>query len=228
MRIGIIEFEKMYSEQLTSFLKKWASDTHYTLSLKLFSDPCSLNYMALSNFDIIFITTASVGFSVAQKIRTSRQYGEIIFLAKSGDHIPIDPSTHCINYLLKPLTYNQVASFLTSFVKQINTDKYIYQYRDRLINIPYSDILYFASANHQTEIITCTDIYKQANTLKNISQLLPKQFCQCHRTAIINLIHAKVLSSQEIILTNNIRLPVSATYKEKLKKAFIAFSSSHI
>lgn len=222
-RIGVVESDPICLEQLSLFLDRWAAEAHHTLYSEYFNSSASYDSASLEKFDIVFINTDLKALSLAGPLRKARSHGEVVFLADLGDSIPVDSSMKPLCYLLKPLSYSQVAACLTQLVKQMDINNYIYQYRNQFINIPYSDILYFSTRNHQTEIITVSRILKQADSLKNIALRLPPQFQQCHRTAIINLEHVQELSSREVILKNQIAIPISATYKDHLKEAFMSF-----
>ena len=222
-KIGVVESDPICVEQLSLFLDRWAAEGNHTLYSEYFNSSSSYDSASLEKFDIVFINTDFKALSLAGPLRKSRSQGKVVFLADLGDKIPVDSSMKPLCYLLKPLSYSQVAACLTQLVKQMDINNYIYQYRNQFINIPYSDIVYFSTRNHQTEIITVSRILKQADSLKNIALRLPPQFQQCHRTAIINLEHVQELSSREVILKNQIAIPISATYKDHLKEAFMSF-----
>lgn len=225
-RIGIVGSDSSCIKELFHCIDKWAETYNHTLYKRSFSEAPFYNPAFFQKFDIIFIDLSPQTLLLTKTLRVVYSFTKIVFLASLGQNFPVDSSQKPIYYLLKPLSQDKTITLLTETMNQLDSGDYLYQYRNQTIRIPYSNILYFSSRNHQTEIITFNKVYKEANSLGKIRLRLPPQFQQCHRTAVVNLKHICSLKCEEILLTNQERIPVSATYREQVKAAFIKFHSS--
>jgi|GEM_PF-5460751 len=76
---------------------------------------------------------------------------------------------------------------------------------------------YIKSDRNYVEFYTEEKKYLDRSTLFEISEALPPNFLQVHRSYIINRNFITSISGNSIWLTNNIEIPFSRSYKNKLK-----------
>ncbi|GEQ86215.1 hypothetical protein ULMS_17230 [Patiriisocius marinistellae] len=86
------------------------------------------------------------------------------------------------------------------------------------------ELLYIKSDSHYLEFYS-KDIAKpeiDRNTLKDVlEQLKDLDFAQIHRSYIVNLQYVRIINSTKIMLTDGTWLPLSRTYKPKLKEVLL-------
>ncbi len=228
-KICIIEKEPAYILQLEACLHEWAGEKEceilierYHACEEFFQEQKKLNYH-------IFFLGMEIGkmngVGFAEYLREQDYMGEIAFLSSCQEHAVDGYYVHAIAYLLTPLLPEKIFYCMDSLLEQYTEAHYKYSYRKERVNIPYEDILYFSSEAHNIEIVTATRRYKQFRSFHTLKGSLPKQFLQCNRGIIINVDHILQMNSREVTLTNEIRLPVSATYSRKVREAFSRGSS---
>lgn len=85
--------------------------------------------------------------------------------------------------------------------------------------VRYSDILYFEALNKRVSLVTGVREYSVADTLDHLEQTLPDEFIRCHRAFIVrrSRISCIRLSQNCLTLDNGETLPLSRTYKPRLK-----------
>ena len=145
---------------------------------------------------------------------------DFIFLTAFREYVFEGYSVEAIDYLLKPLDQAALDKCMTRILARYQSGFYIFRSGNDIVQIPYSDILYFSSARHYTDIVTSGRSFRQRKPLSAILSALPEQFVQIHRTIIINLHKVYSLSGTTVIMTNRLELPVSKTFAEHLNAEF--------
>lgn len=93
--------------------------------------------------------------------------------------------------------------------------------RESFSKIKVSDIYYMKIHGHRISVHTATDTYKKYGTLsKELKTLSHYGFIKCHQSYIVSLTKIKTILSNEIILINNQKLPMSRNYTAKVMVAF--------
>ena len=160
------------------------------------------------------------GIDIAKKLRTSGIMTDFIFLTAFREYVFEGYSVEAIDYLLKPLDQAALDKCMTRILARYQSGFYIFRSGNDIVQIPYSDILYFSSARHYTDIVTSGRSFRQRKPLSAILSALPEQFVQIHRTIIINLHKVYSLSGTTVIMMNRLELPVSKTFAEHLNAEF--------
>ncbi len=160
------------------------------------------------------------GIDIAKKLRTTGIMTDFIFLTAFREYVFEGYSVEAIDYLLKPLDQAALDKCMTRILARYQSGFYIFRSGNDIVQIPYSDILYFSSARHYTDIVTSGRSFRQRKPLSAILSALPEQFVQIHRTIIINLHKVYSLSGTTVIMMNRLELPVSKTFAEHLNAEF--------
>lgn len=226
VNVGIVEDEPFYLEQLKSNIKRWQTENYCQVNINSFSSCQSLISYKRKNLDIIFMDIQlpdGTGVELAKTLRKADFTGQLVFLTAFKEYVFEGYQVHALNYLLKPVQYDDVRECLNTVYSTLNDENYIYRYRDTFIKIPYYHILYLSSSNHKVAISTidkCT--YWQSDSLNNIIKYLPTQFQQCHRTTIVNMHHVMQIRGKELELSNRNVIPISDPYLKTIRSAFVA------
>ncbi len=223
--VCIIENEPAYTKQLLHDLNKWKMITDSELKIASYlSGEKFLESNTSEGYHIFFLDIKLdklSGLDLAKILRKQHYSGEIVFLTSFYEYVLEGYHVHALNYLLKPVSPEEIYSCMNYIFNKFTGKQYKYSYKGMKINIPYHDIIYFNSRLHNIEITTVTRQYTEVKKFALLKQELPTQFLQCHRGLIINTDHILQLSRQEVTLTNQIKLPVSATYTEHIQQAFL-------
>lgn len=86
--------------------------------------------------------------------------------------------------------------------------------------IKTKDIFYIKSNGHYIEYYLKNPSRKEIerNSLTKGLTSLPKQFVRIHRSYIINIEHIKTLHAGKLMLSNDLWINISRTYKKSLNK----------
>lgn len=92
------------------------------------------------------------------------------------------------------------------------------------------ELLYVKSDSHYLEFYTKDNNKPEIdrNTLKDVlEQLKELGFAQIHKSYIVNLDYIRIINSTKIMLTDGTWLPLSRTYKPKLKEILLHTSEEN-
>jgi len=138
--------------------------------------------------------------------------------------------TNVFDYLLKPLSEDEILRFKSRLLKKIakdnqngnvNFDEHLV-IKDSGENtmISFADIMYIEAAGAYSKIVTEPKNFIASKTLKSIETGLPKSFIRIHRSYIVPLNQIASYSSSTVCLKNGNQLALSKTGK-KLLQSFI-------
>jgi len=91
------------------------------------------------------------------------------------------------------------------------------------VSIPLREICFVESSAHTISVHTEDDIITTYERLENIARVLPVEFCQCHKSYIVNMSRIRRFQASEILLKNGERIPVSRSKYSETKEAYFAY-----
>lgn len=218
----IVEDEKIYSEELYTLLVNWSNQSDCPVTVA--SAVCDRELLALPflQYDIIFIDimlkNSLTGIEIAQTLRDKNYTGEIVFLTSFCEYVFEGYPVNAMDYLLKPVSSEKISRCMDRLAQKLLDRYFIFRQKSGILQIPYQNILYFSSENHNTNVITLHDSQQLAQSLRKILKILPGQFSQCHRTLIVNRNHIIRMDCQELTLTNGEYLPIGKSHLRGLQQ----------
>lgn len=224
-KIALIEDSLHDRNAAKACLEEWSLRTSvpvqllcYTGSADFFSHEDAWKDCVCIFLDIDLPTTS--GIDIARKLRTAGIMTDFIFLTAFREYVFEGYSVDAVDYLLKPLEPAVLDKCMERILARYQSGLYIFRSGKDIVQIPYSDILYFSSALHYTDIVTSGNSFRQRIHLSAVLSTLPEQFVQIHRTIIINLHKVYSLSGSAVVMTNGQKLPVSKTFADHLTEEF--------
>lgn len=101
-------------------------------------------------------------------------------------------------------------------VKQLVVEDYLILKNNKKIYL--SELEYIKSEGHYLEVFTQAKKEVVRGTISEILSQLPPNFSQSHRSYIINKNHIKNITTSDIILKNQVTIPLTRKYKDKFKE----------
>lgn len=231
INVGIVEDHELFVHQISKHVKQWHNDkcNNYAINiLEFYSGLDVLNY-DFSKLDIIFMDIAlheeHDGVEIAKQLRERQYKNAIVFVTSLKNRIRDGYLVDAIDFCTKPVSYEEIERCMNRVLKTITSGTYVFKARSsrEIVCIPYQKIYYCLSSLHYTELVTEMGCYKQMITFKQLLKTMPPQFCQCHRTVIINMEHVVTLKGYDVIMSNNVTLPISKSFLTEIQKAYIDF-----
>lgn len=96
---------------------------------------------------------------------------------------------------------------------------------DRSFNVNVHDLLVLERIRRCTIVTTSDKVYKIRESFEQLKDGLPETFHQCHRAYLVNFERVRACSGKEIELDNRVRVPVSRSYQNEVKEAWLEYLS---
>lgn len=126
-----------------------------------------------------------------------------------------------INFLIKPITYEQVVNILnkTLSLMYIMSRKFVYKQKQDMHFEEFGNIMYFKSNNRKVQIVLQDNRVEEFyGKLDKICQQLPKQeFLYIHKSYIVNVSYIQHFEYEHITLVNGEVLPISQSRRKKIR-----------
>lgn len=218
MKILIVDDDKKFTRVLEhdilDFFRKKQDKVTITLINDNFKGLELINEYHIVFFDIDLITEN--GLNIAKQLREIDNNVIIVFVSSRSNLV-------FKSFVVKPFFFIRKSNYkldLIYFFEMLDNyfkkNTYIYlDSRATEVHIPIDSIIYIESHEHQLWIYSKNDIYYDSSTLSNfLSKLTYINFVQIHKSYIINLDYLKGINKGEILLINNIKLPIGRKYKQ--------------
>lgn len=218
LRILIAEDDAIISETLKNYLEDFGNTVTGIVSNIKEATPC-LNEQPDFVFLDIRMHGIDEGFNIAKVIQEN-YFIPFIFLTSFSDKKTIQqaakyrPST----YLIKPFTKNDIYAALEIALAKVdieNEDKIHLVDGQKNYYVNPKEVIFLESEDKYVKIQMRNKRILLRIPLKEIINLFPSNFIQCHRSYIINKHFVSKLSSQLVEL-GEFEIPVSKSFKLNL------------
>ncbi|MFT3827010.1 MAG: LytTR family DNA-binding domain-containing protein [Chitinophagaceae bacterium] len=137
-----------------------------------------------------------------------------------------------VDYLLKPFSFDRFTKAVEKARLALNkpaeqkapaeeTGFLVIKEKGGLMKIAYDEILYVEASRDYMKIVTTLRQHLVHLTMKKLEELLPvDKFIRTHKSYIVSLAQIRQLKPDNLLLSNNISIPVSVNYKEEVVARF--------
>lgn len=186
-------------------------------------------YLENNTIDLIFLDINMPKLSGMELAKSLPNSPKIIFTTAYSDYAIEGYKVSAVDYLLKPIEYNDFLIASTKAADLIKkeklhtpqikkTDEYLFiKSGQQHIRINFNDIKYLESQKEYVCIhLINADPVRTLIRLKNIEEILPTaNFMRIHRSFIVNLNHIITVERNRIIYSPKESIVVSDTYLNK-------------
>lgn len=236
MRIAICDDEEAQLNLLKKYLLEWGREHKTAINTQLFPNGESFlfSWEEDRRYDLLILDIEMgkmSGIEVAKKIRRQDEDMPILFATGYDDYMAQGYEVSALHYLLKPVNKEKFYAVLDKLLRKkeqnAKEEKLFFQTKEGNLSLPLSKIWYIEACSHQCILHTETQEYVLKQSISEAATFLAerKEIMQCHRSYLVNLKHIAAIVKNEIILDNQIRLPVSRNLIKEVNAAFIAIYS---
>ena len=183
-----------------------------------------------SSVDLIFIDINMPDINGMEFIKSMKNPPMVIFVTAYPEYAVESYKVNALDYLLKPYSsedFNRTAEKVLKHWTLLNNQKatgegveknVLYLKCDyRFVRVECDDIRFIEGQNEYLKIHLASDEpFLTHMTFKQISESLPKDFIQIHRSYIANMKRAVSVGRTSITLDNGVKIPVSDTKRGAL------------
>lgn len=159
---------------------------------------------------------------LARDIQQKYSYVKIIFIAESAAEVANIFEAEPVYLLLKPIAKKKLYSAVDKAVgKLLKREKQTLElcFKDRIIRIPYQNILYVESDRRYLIIYQEHGTDRIIMKMSEILEMLPKYFVRCHQSYTINIHRIVKFEKNQIIMEDGKCVAVSRNRFQETKRA---------
>lgn len=219
------------------YIEQWASLRGKRVNILIYKNAESFlfNWNYEVHIDVVFLDIMMgqmSGMELAQHIRNKDEEISIIFITGESKYVFDGYKVRALDYLMKPVNREDVFHCLDIWASKNQKKErshYILKKGKEFLKVNYDDIYYFISFDHYVDMHTVEEVITFKEKIGQVEQELPQeQFCRCHRSYIVNLKYIDTIAKNEIILDNEVRIPVSKSRVNSTQEAFMKYFQNHI
>ena len=231
-RIAIIDDDKAALSIVSSAVDTFFKEKNIEYNITSFYNP--LNYLATikeENFNLIFLDIdmpEKNGLSVAEETLSINKNTHIIFLSQREDLVFECLAIHPFGFIRKSNLINDFSLMMNQYYLSNNDEgkKIEFVEKNRTVSFKINEIVYISSDRNYQDIVTKDNkietIRIPLSTLEN--KLKDDGFIRVHKCYIVNQSYIRIISNEEIKLTNDITIPLSKKRRDEVIKEYLAYS----
>lgn len=185
-------------------------------------------------FDIIFLDIEMPqldGIETAIKLRKWDVNSKIIYLTNYGIYKDRAFKVHAFDYLNKPVSVNNIINVLNEimhYLDNICCKRCItFSTIEGRISLEIDEIYYFEYISRKLIIHSFKKDYITMYSLKEVYEKVRKyNFAYPHKSFIVNLMHVKLIKGFDVVLDDNIIVPLAQKRAVDFKSSFNDFLQS--
>jgi DNA-binding LytR/AlgR family response regulator len=181
------------------------------------------------NFNLVFLDIYMGrlnGIETAKEIRKKDNNCIIVFMTTSTDFALDAYSLDASQYLVKPITYDKIKKIFDKCLEQFSNSMRFIEIIENssTIKILLKDIYYIEVYDKTCFIHKKDEVIKTYSSLAKLCDLLGGvPFLKCHRSYIVNMFYINEILSNDFILKNGEKIPITKNDKLNFKQIYLDF-----
>lgn len=231
INIAICDDDKSICAQIENIILQYQKYTQKKIDVQVYFDGESLleEIQKNGNIDLIFLDiqlSNKNGVDVGNTIRKNLNNQQVQIIYISGyDKYAMDLfQVRPLNFLLKPISKEDIISNIELFYSLLNKEKNYYSYKSgfNVKRVNFNTLIYFESNNRKITIHTTEGTDSFYGKLDDIyEELKESNFLYIHKSYLVNPVFVKVYQYESLILENDSVLPISQTKRKEIREKIL-------
>ena len=170
------------------------------------------------------------GLDFAEDLYKENPETNIIYITSDGNQLIekvflID--ANIAGVLKKPLEggrFRDTIKTILSRKRQRREQKLVFRKNGEISTIPLSEIIYIESRGHTVFVYTKAKSYIYYGKLGSITEQLPENFLQCHKSYLVNMDKIRKIGRDYILMVNKHEIPISQARVKMSKTRYIQYA----
>ena len=222
-------------DYVTNYIFKNHNELSYNLKVKSYQQAADfIKSFETERYDLIILDICMKdidGIKLARLIRVKDRDCHIIFLTSSDEFLLDGYSVFASGYFIKPLSeheeeFNNTFNYIYPKLLEKNQEITVSVTKSMDITIPYKNICFIdINENHKLRITTINQELITTMSYQKCQQLLlgDKRFLECHYRIIINMDYIQSMQSDDFILSNGTKIPISQRKRKEAKRRYMQY-----
>lgn len=229
-KVAICDDDAAQRANLVKIVREWAGQDHHLIEIKEYPGAKAFlfDYAEERDFGILLLDIEMEGMdgvSLAKELRQDNETLQIVFITGYPDYISEGYEVAALHYLMKPVKKEKLMEVLERAVQiskkrspslLVSTDR-------ETLHILHDDIYYAESQGHYMSVYTAKEEYRLRMTVSEMLEKLGKGFYRCSRSYIVGLLHVKRITKNEVILDNQISLPLGRGQYNEMNQKLVSY-----
>ncbi|MCI8805256.1 MAG: response regulator transcription factor [Clostridiales bacterium] len=227
LKIAICDDDKEICFQIEEHILKCTEDKKLKVQIdKFYSGKSLLEKMREENsYKLIFLDIkidnengSDLGYEIRMALKNNSV--NIIYISSYTKYAMSLFRSRPLDFIIKPITYEKINKVFNILEEIGYNDEIFFEVKNgkNIKKILYTNILYFMGKGRKIIIATVDKDYECYMKLNDVN--VPNNFMQVHKSYIVNCKYIDEYRYDEIILTHNIRIPISRTYQKEIRKKY--------
>lgn len=236
INIAICDDNIFVCTELEDIILKYGEKNYLDFNIEIFYRGESLYEHLTRNkkYDIIFLDIEMYtlnGVHIGKRLRNDikDELTKIVYISAYKDYAMELFEIRPFNFIIKPIDENKLIDTLEKIINNMNIDNkgFIYKVGHSYKKEDINNIIYFESQEKKVKMVTLnyTEIFY--GSLKEVyKQLLEYKFFYPHKSYLVNYNHIKFFEYNQLILVNDIIIPIGKTRKKLVRDLQLNFERS--
>lgn len=226
--IAICDDNELFCWEMENCILDYCKKIHLDIETLVFSSGEELLDYWYQNhqLDLLFLDielNTMNGISIGNAIRQNiaHESTQIVFISIKKDYAMQLFKIRPLDFLIKPVTYDAVTKVIDTFCSLYVHIKPFYEYQNnkKIYRIDQRSIVSIQSSGKIITIHTTAQEYSYYGKLSDcMQQLNSNVFINVHKSYIININYVTEYKSNELILTDTSRIPISQARRQYVKE----------
>jgi DNA-binding LytR/AlgR family response regulator len=229
--LAICENELIQAKFIQKILADYAAERGIQFHLPIFesAEAFLFEYAENKAVDLLFLDIQMEeldGVALAEKIRETVDQLKIVFITGMTERIDEGYRVSASDFLIKPVKKDQLYAVLDRVLTTIPKEEavIILPIEDEQVKLPLSSLICAEIVGKELVITTTTSTYSLKTSMQDfMKQLDNKQFIQTNRNWLINCQHIERVKKSEVIMANELVIPISRRNSKDVAQAFISY-----
>jgi DNA-binding LytR/AlgR family response regulator len=226
VHIAICDDETEILFDVKNCLDNYSNRKGFDIHVELFNHaPRLLAALDKREYDTFFLDIQMKpidGLELAREIRRRNAKSPVVFITGLSEHWQEAFHVHAYDFIVKPFSQERINKVLDDLIlPQINIKITVNRQQ---IALPSGEILYLEQSLNKVMFRTETDCYSTYSSFSSQKPLLPSEFCQCHKSYIVNMSKISRKSGNSYILINGEDIPIGRKYAQGFKEEYFSFN----
>lgn len=224
MTIAFCDDDNFLLTYLSNTVKQLISKhNHYNFSFEYYCYNKALDFLRDYNsklFDIVFLDIEMPqisGLEVGNKIYAINNDVFIFYVTSYESYLSESIKHRVYRFVSKNDIKELERGIISLFDDLLNLrSRYKFNFKNSTYNLPTNSIFYCESVRNKIFIHTDTKIFEQVISIKQLIVDLPRNFCRCHSSFVVNVSKIREIHEKSLILLNDVEIPFSRKYRVDL------------
>lgn len=229
--VGICDDGKNICTALEEMILRYSRESHIPVDIEVWysgESLCQFLDQQENQIDILFLDIELFemsGIGVGEFIRNKLEDREmqIIYISGKASYARQLFKTQPMEFLVKPISYEQIKDVMELAVKIIGKSAKKFQYKNgkEYYYVPYADIMYFVSEGRKIKIVTANSEKEFYGKMKDIAKEVPEDFLMIHQSYLVNKEYITKYTYETVELLNGSILTISKVNRKYIRERIL-------